>query len=255
MKRIAFAALAAAVTAGISFTSASAAGGENGRWSIAPAVPPDPARVQLHLAYGRASWDNVAALADIGISAERLNGPAGPVSFQIRREPGTFTLTGTAGAGSGAGEFAYAPNGAFDDALAARGFGRPTLGQSVALAVGGTTLAFLDRLHPSMPHASVDDVVALLNTGATPRSLAAYDALGYHLDSAAELQRLMNTGASPGFIRSLRRAGFQDISPQQAVRLASTGVSASFVERLRARGYTNLSVDEVIRLRNSGVPL
>ncbi|MDQ6941509.1 MAG: hypothetical protein M3169_03230 [Candidatus Eremiobacteraeota bacterium] len=254
MKHFAAAAFAAFITTAVGFASASGAGSQ-GQWSIAPMVPPDPARVQLHIAYGRASWDNAVALADAGIDADRLNGPAGPVTFEIRREPGAFTLTGTAGAGSGSGELTYAPNASFDDALASHGFGRPTVSQSAALAVGGTTLAFLDRLHPSIPHASVDDVVRLLDHGVTPRYLAAYDALGYHLDSAPEVQRLIDTGATPGFIRALQRAGVQSISPQQAVRLASTGVSAGFVERLKSRGYTNLSVDELIRLRNSGAPL
>ena len=253
MKHLAAAALAALITA--SSATASGAAGAQGRWSIAPVVPPDSARVQLRIAYDRGSWDNAVPVGDAGIPADRLNGPAGPVSFQIVREPGTFSMTGNAGAGSGSGEFTYAPSAAFDDALASRGFGRPTASQSVALAANGATLAFLDRLHPSMANASVDDVVRLLNHGVTPRYVAAYDAIGYRLSSAPELQRLVDNGATPAFVRSIQREGYRDLSPQQAVRLASTGVSAAFIERLKARGYTNLSIDQVIRLRNGGTPL
>jgi hypothetical protein len=257
MKPFAIAALAAFLTAGSSFGAASGAADAQGRWSITP-IPAELGRVQLHIDidHGRVlSSDNAVPLADLGISADRLNGTAGPVSFEIRRDAGTFVCTGNAGAGSGSGDLTYLPNAAFDDALASRGFGRPTLKQSAALAVGGMTLAFIDRLHPSMPHGSVDDIVRLVNHGATPRYLAAYEALGYHLDSAAQLQRLMDHGATPGFIASFRQAGFRDLSPDQAVRLADAGASVAFVTRLKARGYTNLSIDEVIRLRNSGVPL
>ncbi|HEV2739876.1 MAG TPA: hypothetical protein VGU66_14965 [Candidatus Elarobacter sp.] len=257
MKHVAVAALAALFTAGVSFAPASGATDAYGHWSLAPIVPAEPGRVQLHIEVEnlRQSWTNSVPLADAGISGERLNGPVGPVAFEIRRDAGTFACTGNAGAGAGSGELTYVPNAAFDEALALRGFGRPTASQSVALAVGGMTLAFLDRLRPSMPSASVADVVRLVNHGATPRYLAAYDALGYHLDSAAQLQRLIDHGATPGFIDAFRRAGYRDLSPDQAVRLVDAGASAAFVQRLRARGYTNLSVDQVISLRNSGRPL
>ncbi len=176
--------------------------------------------MQLRLEYSdstdhgnwNSSWSSPVALSDAGISAERLRGPVSPVTFRIRREPGTFDCTGSAGEGSGAGQFRYEPNAAFDDALASRGLGRPTFQQSLELAIAGTTLAFVDQLRASSQHATVGDLVRVVQHGVNPRYVADLAALGISRRSLDDLVRLHDHGVSIEFVRAFQAAGYRDLS-------------------------------------------
>ena len=233
VKRFAVAALAALFLAGTVLPHTAAAAGSTtvGRWSIA-ARGDDPARVQLRLEYSdrsetgfsNSSWSSAVPLADAGIPADRLRGPIGAVTFQIQREPGTFACTGSAGEGSAAGQFTYAPSARFDDALAARGFGRPSYRQSLELAISGATLAFADQMRTSSPHATV-----------------------------ADLLRVIQHGVSPRYVADMAAAGYKNLSAEDLIALRDHGVSVAFVDRLKAHGYNNLSARDLIRLRDAGL--
>ena len=236
MKRAVAAALAAtfltaAAGAAASAAGPSAAGPAAGRWVITTRSD-DANRVQLRLEYadrgdsGRVgwAWSSSVAPGDLGLSSERLRSPIAPVAFQIAREAGTFACTGSAGDGSGAGLFVYAPNAGFDGALAARGFGRPTYVQSLELALAGTTLAFVDQLRGSTQHGTVADLVRVVEHGVTTR-----------------------------YAGELAGAGYKNLPLDDLIALHDHGVSVAFVDRLKAHGYTNLSIRDLIRLHDSGI--
>lgn len=235
-----------------------------GRWSIAP-VRSEAARVTLRLEYDGANstgevkwvsaWSSTVPLADAGIPSERLQAPLGPVAFRIVREPGTFDCTGSAGGGSASGQFRYAPSPGFDDALAARGLGRPTYRQSLALAAEGTTLAFVDRIRASSQRASVAETVRIVEQGVTPGYVADMESLGYHIESIAQLERMRVAGVTPDLVRALRGAGFGDLSAPQLLRLAQHGVDPRYITGMQAHGVTTTSTDELVRLHDHGVTL
>jgi hypothetical protein len=259
VRRYAVAALAALLAVGGAFAQ-SASAAPAGRWSISPARGDDQTRVQLRLeysdtsdGYSHSSWSSPVALSDVGISAERLRGPIGPVTFRMQREPGSFDCTGSAGEGSGAGQFRYEPSAKFDDALAARGVGRPTLAQSLELAIAGTTLAFVDQLRASSQHATVGDLVRAVQHGVSPRYVADLAALGYRTASLDDLVRLADHGVSEKYIADMRAAGYTKATPDDLIALRDHGVSVAFVDRLKAHGYNNLSVRDLIRLRDTGL--
>jgi hypothetical protein len=288
VRRFAVAALAALLAAGALGRSANAA--PVGRWSMSPARGEDQSRVQLRLEYSESSngnswnssWSSPVALSDAGIPADRLRGPIGPVTFRIQREPGSFDCAGSAGEGSGAGQFRYEPSARFDDALAARGLARPTFAQSLELAISSTTLGFVDQLRASSQHATTGDVVRAVQHGVNPKYIAELAALGYRtatLDdlvrladhgvgekyiaqmraagltkvTADQLVTLRDHGVSPRYIGDLAAAGYKNIGTDDLVALRDHGVSAAFVGRLKAHGYANLSVNDLIRLRDSGI--
>jgi hypothetical protein len=236
------------------------AGTTTGRWALTLRGD-DANAVQLHLEYAerveggwsRSSWSSPVPLADVGLGAERLRGAVAPVTFALRREAGTFACTGSAGDGSGAGQFTYAPDAAFDNALAARGFGRPTYPQSLELAVAATTLAFVDQIRGSAPHATVADLVGAVERGVNARYVAELAALGYRVGSLDALARLRDHGISANYIRAIQADGYRNLSPEDLIALAEHGVSVAFVDRLKAHGYTNLSVRDLIRLRDAGI--
>jgi hypothetical protein len=261
VRRIAVAALAALLVLGTSFAQ-SASASPAGRWSISPARGDDQSRVQLRLeysdtsdGYSHSSWSSPVALSEVGIPPERLRGPIGPVTFRMQREPGSFDCTGSAGEGSGAGQFRYEPSARFDDALASRGMGRPNLQQSLELAIAGTTLAFVDQLRASSQHATVADLIRVVQHGVNPRYVADLAALGYRTATLDDFVRMRDHGVSSDFIRATQAAGYRDLTPNELVRLADHGVSGKFISDMRAAGYTKVTAEDLIALRDHGVSI
>jgi hypothetical protein len=261
VRRFAVAALAAFFVAGSAAPQAArAASPLVGRWSIASRGD-DPARVQLRLEYSESteggnsnsSWSSSVPLADAGLPPERLRGAIGAVTFQMQREPGSFSCTGSAGEGSGAGQFTYVPSMRFDDALSSRGFGRPTERQSLELAIAGMTLAFADQIRGSSQHATVADLLRVIQHGVNPRYVADLASLGYKVTSLDQLVKLRDHGVTPRYVGDLGAAGYKNLTADDVIALRDHGVSVAFVERLKAHGYNNLSVRDLIRLRDSGI--
>jgi hypothetical protein len=259
VKRLALAACAALFLA--SFAAARANDPSNvGRWSIATRSD-DPGRVQLRLEYSAASdgsnwnssWSSPVALSDAGIPADRLRGPIAPVSFTIQREPGTFACVGTAGEGSGAGQFTYTSNPRFDDALASRGMGKPTYHESLELAIAGMTMGFVDRVRGGSQHTTTADLVRAVQHGVNQRYIDELAALGYKAPSLDDLIRMRDHGVSPEFVKSVIDAGYRNLSIDDLVRLADHGVRERFIAEMRAAGYTNVSAQQLITLRDRGV--
>jgi len=260
VKRFAIVALAALFVSSAAIAHA-ADPSSVGRWSIATARSDDQSRVQLRLEYSssgngsvwNSSWSNSVALADAGIPADRLRGPMGPVSFAIQREPGTFNCVGSAGEGSGAGQFTYVPNARFDDALASRGLGRPSFHESLELAISGATLSFIDRIRGTAQHVTIADVVRVMEHGVNPRYIDELAALGYKPGSLDDLVRLRDHGVSAEFIRAVQQAGYKNLSAEDLVRLSDHGVREKFITDMRAAGFTKVSADELVTLRDHGV--
>ncbi len=259
MRRYVVAALAALFALSGTFAQ-SASASPIGRWSISAARGDDQSRVQLRLeysdtsdGYSHSSWSSPVALSDVGIPPERLRGPIGPVTFRMQREPGSFDCTGSAGEGSGAGQFRYEPSAKFDDALASRGMGRPSYQQSLELAIAGTTLAFIDQLRASSPHATVADLVRLMQHGVNGRYVADLASLGYRSVSLDDLVRLRDHGVSTDFVRALQAAGYRELNANDLVRLADHGVREKYISDMRAAGYKNLTAEDLIALRDHGV--
>jgi hypothetical protein len=260
LTRLAVTTLAAVVIAATALPGPARAATTAGRWSITTRGD-DLSRVQLRLEYSEnsegsnynSSWSSGVPIAEAGIPAERLRGPIAPVSFQIQREPGTFSCTGSAGEGSGAGQFTYAPSARFDDALASRGIGRPTYRESLELAIAGTTLAFADQIRAAAQHATVADLVRVVQHGVNPRYVSDLASAGYKVTSLDQLVRLRDHGVTIDFIRAVQSAGFRNLSPDDLVRLADHGVREKYIADLRAAGYTQVTADQLVTLRDHGV--
>ncbi len=247
------------LTAASQATRAAASDAPVGRWSIVSTAHANS--VQLRLEYAEVSggsswsgvWSSEVALADAGIAPGRLRGAAGAVTFDIRREPGTFACTGSAGDGQGAGTFTYAANERFDDALASRGVGRPSPRQSLELATANVTLAFVDSLRASAANVTVADVVRIVQHGISPRYVADLAGAGYAASSPDQFVRLHDHGISVTFVRALQAAGYKNLTADDLVTLHDHGVSAEYVAKLKAHGYANVSVRDLIRLREAGI--
>lgn len=248
---------AAALTASMASVASAAA---SGNWSIS-ARDGDAAQVQLRIEYSDfshgSSWisntSSSVPIAEAGIPPERLRGPIGPVTFRIVREPGSFDCSGSAGQGSAAGQFTYAPSASFDDALAKRGLERPTAQQSLRLAMSGTTVALVDQFRATSRHVTTADVVNAVEHGVSARYVADLAALGYRTASLDELVAMRDHGVSTDFVRAVQSAGYRNLSSADLVRLADHGVRERYIGEMRAAGFTSVTADQLVDLRDHGV--
>src|SRR5471032_3003462 len=92
-----------------------------GRWAISSNWQGDAGKVSLLLVYERSdshgsassTRQNDVALSEVGLSADRLAAPIAPYAFKIARDAGTFDCVGTAGGGTGAGQYTFSQNTGF----------------------------------------------------------------------------------------------------------------------------------------------
>jgi hypothetical protein len=232
-----------------------------GRWAISTNHQEDAGKVSLLLVYeysdagrsGNSSWQNDVPLSDVGLSNERLAAPISPYAFKVTRDAGTFDCVGTAGGGLGAGQYTFVQSTAFGDALASRGIGRPTLEQSVSLAMSGTTIAFIDDLSKGGMKPNLDTIMRLTQHGVGPRYVAELTAAGYRITDADTLLHLRDHGVTATYIQTLKSAGLANMTANDLVRLSDHGISRGYLTALGAAGYGKLSADDTLRLADHGV--
>jgi len=208
-----------------------------------------------HISVNNAEWDSVSEPVEanaLGVSKERLRGAIGPIAFTVKREAGTFACSGSAGGGSGAGLYVYTRSAAFDEALASRGFARPTERQSVVLAMHDLTVAFVDEyMRPA--HASTVDLVHVAEHGIGPEYVRALAAAGYHIATIDGLVRMRDHGVSPESIAEFKAAGYGNLSADDFVALADHGVRPHLLHALADAGYPHFSAADLVRLADHGV--
>lgn len=89
---------------------------------------------------------------------------------------------------------------------------------------------------------------------ANPSSfLAALVAAGYGNLSVDDIIALKNSGVSADFLNGIRQYGLGKLSPQELIALRNHGVSPEYLRQVRDSGLTGLTVQDVIDLRNNGV--
>ena len=119
-------------------------------------IPKDD-KLQLSLRYRRESEGNHFSYNNtgfritldqlVGLTRDQMMSASGTnVSFQLKRDAGTFNFEGWFKQGNGAGHFTFTPNSSFSGELARLGFGRATDEQLLSLAMGDTGFAFINEL-------------------------------------------------------------------------------------------------------------
>ena len=83
----------------------------------------------------------------VGLTREQVMSTSGTnVSFQLKRDAGTFNFEGWFKDGNGSGHFTFTPNSSFASELSRMGFGKATDEQLLSLAMGDTGFAFINEL-------------------------------------------------------------------------------------------------------------
>ncbi len=83
--------------------------------------------------------------------------------------------------------------------------------------------------------------------------LSALDYAGYTHLSVDDLIAIRNSGVTGSYLRALKQYGVLPMQPKTLIALADSGVNASTIASMYAAGYRALSADDLIALQNAGV--
>jgi beta-lactamase regulating signal transducer with metallopeptidase domain len=224
-----------------------------GTWEIRPSRAND-GTVHLRLTEGDSSWGRTVRLDTFeGLTASQLSA-GGPVQFTLRRDAGTFTFKGVVQGGVGAGTFSFAPDPAFADGLAKRGFARPTASEQYALARADVGYAFIDELtKQGYAKPTTAELVRAGEHGVHTEYVREMGALGYRLETLAPLIELRDHGVGPDYIRALAEQGYKGLAADELRRARDHGVSADYVGAMKQAGYGSLTIAQLINARDHGV--
>lgn len=252
MKHSVPAVLAAALFALVLSTFALAEDLSNGTWTIQPARQ---GNIELELrSEGSGDEEHISAGSysspqEIGLQPGDLNSPSHSVHFTIRRDAGTLDFTGTVGDGVGAGHYTYAPNAAYADGVAKRGYDRPTARQQLV----ATTL--------DISNAYIDGIIA---TGVRPSSFAkliAFRALRVTPQGIRDLRQQFGAldeesvitftalHIDTAYIKELAAAGYTNLSSHEVTELKALHVDGAYIRRVQAHGYKHPTVQQLVELK------
>jgi beta-lactamase regulating signal transducer with metallopeptidase domain len=253
-----------------------------GTWEIRPTAAEGIVHLRL-VELQSSSGMNVALQQLEGLTAAQRAGTGGSVQFRLRRDAGTFTFEGVFRSGIGAGTFSFAADATFPEALAKRGFARPTAVEQYQMARHDIGFAFVDELNAhgyAKPQTSelvragqhgvdvaylremaalghrlgtLDPLIVLRDHGVTPTYVRELAEQGYKGLAADALRHARDHGVTPEYVRAMRDAGYGSLSMEQLTNTRDHGVTPQFIQELGQAGYRKLPLEDVIRVRDHGV--
>ena len=142
----------------------------------------------------------------------------------------------------------------FLDALDAAGYSHLSVDDLIAIRNSGVTSSFLRSLKQygvlPMPAKSL---IALANSGVSAATIASMAGAGYTGLKAEDLISLQNAGVTPPFVQSAKASLRPAPTVQDLVTLANAGVTAEYIDALAKSGYAKLSAASIVKLQNAGV--
>lgn len=224
-----------------------------GTWELRPSTK--EGLVHLRLVEGRSSHGSDIPLSLLeGLTATQLEGAGGPVQFRITRDAGTLQFEGVLRNRVAAGTFSFSPNPTFPDALAKRGFARPTAREQYQMARHDVGFAFVDeltRLGYAKPETAL--LVKAGQHGVNTTYLREMGALGYALGSLPPLIELRDHGVTPDYVRGMAQEGYAKVPADEIRKARDHGVGPEYVKGMREAGYTSLPLEALIEARDHGV--
>ena len=241
--------------------AASLSAATRGAWT-ATTLDQDPGKVHFSVTVGKfRQWGQTFPVSRFsGLSAQSMQTKTmTPVEFQLRSEAGTVFFEGVFKEDWGAGQFRFAPEPRYADAVRKLGLtierdtDRSEDEEFFTLAMWDVSIDYIKSMLALFPRSTYRDVRRARGVDVTPEYIAAMRAAKMEISDLHEAARLAGAGVTPEFISSMRAAGVQIGDAREDARLAGSGVTVKFVNELAAAGYTNLTARQLTRLAGSGV--
>jgi len=188
----------------------------HGAW-VASKQDAKPGRIYMSMM--RTHWGhqgNTMKLADFaGLSDAQLASVTQvPVQFQLRRDAGTITFEGTFKNGDGAGQFTFAPNGGYANAVRAAG------------------VEFNLRRNRE-PRPEEEDLFTLAMVDLSTAYIRSMQAEGYK-ETLDRYMKMRMFDVTPEFIHQLKDAGYSNVPAEKLIRLKIHGVDIDYINKMNA---------------------
>jgi hypothetical protein len=189
-----------------------------------------------------------------GFDRAFLDGGRHTAELTLRRDAGTFHLSGEFDDGWGSGRFTFEPDSRFASELERRGIGRPTFDQQLDLATDDCGFELLDALREAGYRGfDVETLVRVGHHGLDRDYVSGMAASGYRLGDVNQLVRARDHGVGPQYAHAMHEAGFGAVEIEMLVRARDHGVDGDYAADLAAAGYPRAPLEELIRAHDHGV--
>jgi|SRR5690349_17276321 len=203
----------------------------DGAWTASTEDEKRPDRIYMNITRGiHQNMGNTMRISDFSeltraqIDAATMT----PVQFSMRREAGTIAFEGTFRRGKGAGQFTFAQNRAYIDAVRALG---------VAFDLDS------DRRGRRREHTEEEDLFTLALHDVSTSFIKTMQAEGFKVSLEKYLEmRIFDI--TPEYIREMRSLGFKNIDSDELVASKIHRVTPEYVRQMRAAGW-DLSLDDL----------
>ena len=196
----------------------------SGKWTIDIPAGAQKARLVLQQAGNDDHWASfhvpVAQLKGLN-SAEAPSGTAR--TFQLARDAGTFSFTGSFQNGRGSGDWTFKGSSTFVSELRKYGYDQLSDDHLYRLALNDLNTAYIAELAQA----------------------------GYRNLSVDELISLYSNNIRGAYIASLESVGYSKLSPRDLIALKTNGVTDTYIKSLQNRGHKDLSVQRILSLRSN----
>lgn len=258
-----------------------------GAWTSS-AETKHPGKIYMNINYGRNSnMGSTMPIANFaGLTTAQIHATTStPVQFAMNREAGTISFDGTYRNGKGAGQFTFAPNRNYINAIRALGLDFELDGRKrdrdeeetlFVLALHDVSTAYIKSMHAEGYKTSLEKYLAMRIFDITPEYIREMRSLGFSSLDEDELIGSRIHKVTPEYVREMRAAGW-DLSleelqasrihgatPEYAAQMKRLGysldhddliafrihkVTPEFIEELRQLGYTNVDADDLVAMR------
>jgi hypothetical protein len=218
-----------------------------GEWRIEPTESHGAVNFGLRYAPSSSNRSGSMALADLGLTADKLAGDRHEIRFELRREAGTFVCQGTVEAGRGGGTFRFRPDPAYSSAIADTGIMTFDLRDHIKAAMFDVSSSFVNIVVGSFPRATFSQLLALRIFRIAPDVVAALHT-EFPDGGVDDLVALGMFGVTPDYVNALRRAEIGDLTAHNVAALRASGVDQAFVDGLAANVHRPRSIDEIVEL-------
>jgi hypothetical protein len=252
MKRLATLTLALSLFGALSATAAI-----DGAWT-ASLDEKRPDRMYMSIIRGRmhqnGSTFSVASFS--GLTKAQIGAATmTPVNFDMRREAGNITFEGTFRNGKGAGQFTFAPNRGYIDAVRSLGIAF-TLDREkkdeedwlFTLALHDVSTAFIKTMIAEGYRVSLESYLSMRIFDITPEYIREMRSLGFRNITHDELVASRIHRVTPAYVREMRAAGW-DLSLDELQSSRIHGATPAFAEEMRKLGYGHLDHDDLVSFR------
>ena len=146
-------------------------------------------------------------------------------SFTLTREAGTMNFTGKFDGDKGMGNYKFAPDKTYSDAMHKEGINLSDDEDVMVFFFVNIKNSYVQMLKQNgYTNLDKDDVIPLA---------------ALNIDEA--------------YIKSIKEAGFANISTEDLIPFKSMGIDKPYIDEIRKAGYTNISPDKIISFKAQGI--